>query len=143
MLCNVGVHLFSHKTVSTPGDIYGFHCLDTSPNALGVQWLVNGTLLENIRLENVFQHYNNMSKIADLSFNLPLEHNDTTVQCISSENASSEIVTLLLQGQLYHHTLCSTVIVDFYQYASSYYKFLHEWWLIFCRNTFCHWIFIC
>ena len=99
----LGVHLFSLKTVSTPGDQFDFHCLDTSLTALSVQWLVNGTLLKNSRLENVFQHYSNLSKTADLYFNLPLEHNVTTIQCIvnfASENITSETVTLLLQGQL-------------------------------------------
>ena len=104
MLCNVGVHLFATKTVGTPGDQFYLHCLDTSRTALGVQWLVNGTLLENSRLENVFQHFNNITKTATLDFDLPLEYNVTTIQCIynfASENMSSETFTLLLQGQTY------------------------------------------
>ena len=99
---NVDVHIFTTKTVSTPSDRFNFHCLDPSRTALSVQWLVNGTLLENSRLENVFQEFNSRSKTADLSFDLPLEHNITTIQCIgnfASENVSSEIITLLLQGQ--------------------------------------------
>ena len=96
--------LFPTKTVGIPGDNFGFLCSDQSLTALtSVQWLVNGTLLENSRLENVFQHFDNISKTADLSFDLPLEHNVTTIQCIGnfvSENVSSETFTLLLQGQL-------------------------------------------
>ena len=95
--------LFPTKTVGIPGDKFAFICTDGSHTALSVQWLVNGTLLENSRLLNVFQEFNNKSKTADLSFDLPLEHNVTTIQCIvnfASENVSSETFTLLLQGQL-------------------------------------------
>ena len=100
---NVGVDIFPSKTVGIPGDNFAFLCVDPSRTALNVQWLVNGTLLENSRLENVFQEYNNRSKTADLIFDLPLEHNVTTIQCIvnfASENVSSETITVLLQGQL-------------------------------------------
>ena len=100
---NVGVNIFLFKTVGIPGDNFAFICSDQSRTALSVQWLVNGTLLENSRLEIVFQEYNNRLKTAELSFNLPLEHNVTTIQCIvnfASENVSSETITLLLQGQL-------------------------------------------
>ena len=100
---NVGVSIFSTKTVGFPGDQFHFICSDPSLTALSVQWLVNGTLLENSRLEIVFQQYNSISKTADLSFDLPLEHNVTTIQCIynfASGNVSSEAITVLLQGQL-------------------------------------------
>ena len=106
ILCYVDVHLFPTKTVGVPGDNFGFLCTNPSRTALSVQWLVNGTLLENSRLVNVFQHFDGRSIVAELSFNLPLEHNVTTIQCIynfASENtsyASSETITLLLQGQL-------------------------------------------
>ena len=102
-IANEEVLFFYSKTIGTPGDHFGFICIDPSRTALGVQWLVNGTLLENSTLVNVFQHYSNISKIADLDFNLPLEHNVTTIQCIgnfASGNVSSETITLLLQGQL-------------------------------------------
>ena len=100
---NVGVDILPSKTVGIPDDNFDFFCLDPSRTALSVQWLVNGTLLENSRLVNVSQYYNSISKTAELSFDLPLEHNVTTIQCIgnfASENVSSETITLLLQGQL-------------------------------------------
>ena len=100
---NVGVNIFFPKTVGIPGDNFAFVCVDPSRNALSVQWLVNGTLLENSTLEDVFQQYNSISKTADLSFNLPLEYNVTTIQCIyifASGNVASETIILLLQGQL-------------------------------------------
>ena len=99
---NVGVDIFPSKTVGVPGDNFGFLCTNPSRTALSVQWLVNGTLLENSTLEIVFLDFNSKSKTADLSFHLPLEHNVTTIQCIgnfASENVSSETITLLLQGQ--------------------------------------------
>ena len=101
---NVDVNLFSSKTVGVPDDNFAFFCTNPSRTVLGVQWLVNGTLLENGTLVIVFQDFNSRSKTADLFFDLPLEHNVTTIQCIgnfASENVSSEIITLLLQGQLY------------------------------------------
>ena len=100
---NVGVIIFSSKTVGIPDDNFAFICTDLSRTALSVQWLVNGTLLENSTLEIVLQEFNSISKTAELSFNLPLEHNVTTIQCIgnfATENVSSETITLLLQGQL-------------------------------------------
>ena len=102
-IMNVGVNLFPSKTVGVPGDNFAFFCSDPSRTALSVQWLVNGTLLENGTLVNVFQEYNDRSKTADLFFDLPLEHNVTTIQCIrnfASENVSSKTITVLLQGQL-------------------------------------------
>ena len=100
---NVGINILSTKTVGIPDDYFDFVCINPSRTALSVQWLVNGTLLENSRLENVFQAFNSISKTADLSFDLPLEHNLTTIQCIgnfASGNVSSETITVLLQGQL-------------------------------------------
>ena len=100
---NVGVNIFPSKTVCIPGDRIPFFCSDPSRTAMSVKWLVNGTLLENSGLEIVFQYFDNITKRATLIFDLPLEHNVTTIQCIynfASENVSSETVTLLLQGQL-------------------------------------------
>ena len=99
---------FLHRCVARKftiftSDNFDFACFDPSRAALSIQWLVNGTLLENSRLVNMFREYNDRSKTADLSFDLPLEHNLTTIQCIgnfASENVSSESITLLLQGQL-------------------------------------------
>ena len=99
----IGVNIFPSKTVGVPGDNIAFLCSDPSRTALSVQWLVNGTLLENSRLVNVYHEFNTRSKSAELYFDLSLEHNVTTIQCIynfASENVSSETITLLLQGQL-------------------------------------------
>ena len=90
-------------TIGVPDDNFHFLCTNPSRTALSVQWLVNGTLLENGTLVNMFQEFNTRSKTADLFFDLPLKHNFTTIQCIYnfvSENVSSETFTLLLQGQL-------------------------------------------
>ena len=100
---NLDVKIFPKAVVAISGNNIAFVCTDQSHTALSVQWLVNGTLLENSRLEIVLQEFNSRSKTADLSFNLPLEHNVTTIQCIvnfASENVSSETITVLLQGQL-------------------------------------------
>ena len=98
---NVGVNIFPSETVvGIPGDNFDFHCMDPSRTALSVQWLVNGTLLENSELEIEFQEFNSRSKTADLSFDLPLEHNTTTIQCIYSFVSENVTITVLLQGQL-------------------------------------------
>ena len=97
------VTLSPSESVGIPGDIFFHFCTDSSRTALGVQWLVNGTLVENIRLVNLFQTYDNVSKIARIVFDLPLEHNVTTIQCIynfATKNVSSNSSTILLQGQL-------------------------------------------
>ena len=101
---NVGADIFPLETiVGIPNDSFYFFCTDPSHTALSVQWLVNGTLLENSTLVNFFQDFNSRSKSAELYFDLPLEHNVTTIQCIYSfvsEIVSSETITVLLQGQL-------------------------------------------
>ena len=89
--------------VGVPDDNFAFFCYDLSRTASSVQWLVNGTLLENSTLMNVYHEFNTRSKSAELYFDLPLEHNVTTIQCIynfASEDVSSETITVLLQGQL-------------------------------------------
>ena len=97
---NVGADIFTLETVvGIPDDHFYFFCTNPSRTALSVQWLVNGTLLENSRLMNVFQEFNNVSKTAELYFDLPLEHNVTTISAfttLASENVSSETITLLL-----------------------------------------------
>ena len=101
---NVGVDILpSEDVVGIPGDRPLFICKDPSNTALSLQWLVNGTRLENSGLVNVYQAYDRRYTVAYLFFDLPLEHNVTTIQCIgnfASENVSSETVTLLLQSQL-------------------------------------------
>ena len=97
------MNLFTSQTIGIPGDNFVFLCTNPSHTALSVQWLVNGTLLENSRLVNVSQEFDIGSKTGELSFNLSLKHNLTTIQCIGNfvcENVSSETITLLLQGQL-------------------------------------------
>ena len=100
MLVNVGVDIFPSETsIGIPGEKIYFTCTDPSSTALGAQWLVNGTLLENSGLVNVFEAYNRRSKKAYLFFDLPLEHNDTTIQCIfnfATGHVSSEIITVLI-----------------------------------------------
>ena len=101
--------LFTHGNIGLPNERFYFICTDPSRNALGFQWIINGTLLENITLINLSKHYNPKTRTAELLFNLPLEHNLTTIQCIANfatENVSSESFTLLLQGQLKLYNLC-------------------------------------
>ena len=66
-----------------------------------VTWLLNGTELESLGLDNVNPSF--VFGIGSLRFtNLDLEYNHTTIQCRgqlqSGRNITSESVVLLMQG---------------------------------------------
>ena len=66
-----------------------------------MQWLINGTQLENLNLSNVNAMFSNGVGRLEI-FHIPLEYNDTTIQCIANfgnRNEPSNILTLLVQGQ--------------------------------------------
>ena len=71
---------------------------------VGVQWLVNGTRVEDLNLgDDVVVEFSLAREEGNLLFrNIPAEYNETTIQCganYSSGNSStSDNVTLLLQG---------------------------------------------
>ena len=102
---NVGVDISPHETVtSIPGQRVFFNCVKHSKDAqLNVFWKINGTLLNKSKLMIVFEGYDRINGMAHLVFILPLRYNFTTIQCVymyHKGNVSSEIVTVLLQGQL-------------------------------------------
>ena len=68
-----------------------------------MQWLINGTLLENLNLSNVNARFSRGVGRLEIS-RIPLEYNGTTIQCIANfenRNEPSNILTLLVQGKSY------------------------------------------
>ena len=87
------------------GDTNAFSC--TSDPETTVEWLVNGTLLEEpypmgITITEIMIP-NNIIIGGSLSYNnVPLDYNGTTVQCIATTNGNvkrTNIGTLLVQGK--------------------------------------------
>ena len=80
------------------GDNGFFTC--TSTIEITVEWLVNGTLLEELYPMGVTTQTFGVG--GSLNFNnVPLDYNGTTVQCIANTNGNvrrTNIGTLLVQG---------------------------------------------
>ena len=86
------------EVIATQGGSIRFNCL--SPGAVGVEWLVNGTSLENLNLNNVTAEFaEGIGGVLTLT-NLPVEYNMTRITCILT--GTSQVVNttfiLLLQG---------------------------------------------
>ena len=88
--------------ISIPGGDARFLCLSSS--AVGVEWLVNGTLLENLNLNNVTTEYAEGIGGALSITNLLVDYNMTRITCKVDESSSVFNATslLLLQG-IYTH----------------------------------------
>ena len=93
--------------MATTGGSATFKCLATNENSLSeVQWLVNGTALENLNLTNVDAQFNAGHTIGTLKFRaIPQRYNGTRIKCRamlssgSSTPMSSDITSkILLQG---------------------------------------------
>ena len=71
---------------------------------VGVQWLVNGTRVEDLNLgDDVVVEFSLAREKGNLLFrNIPAEYSETTIQCrvnySSKTSSTSDTVTLLLQG---------------------------------------------
>ena len=100
ILVIVGADNLVGTYVSTPGGDAIFSCLSSS--AVGVEWLVNGTLLETTvtSVFNVTTEF--LERIGgELTFtHLPVEYNMTRITCKVNESSSVTNSTslLLLQG---------------------------------------------
>ena len=94
--------------ISTPGGSAEFRCIVEQPTILGIQWIVNGSLLENLRLTGVTTEISMRFGIGVLIFeNLPMEYNETTIRCRArfftssggqDTSTSPGATLLLLQG---------------------------------------------
>lgn len=87
------VYTFSINTVevlpvhqvyrSVPGGDATFRCTSYSQTITGVQWLVNGTHLENLNLTNVTKDFNAIGRgVGTLKFkNLPVDYDRIRIRC--------------------------------------------------------------
>ena len=95
--------------VTTPGGSARFTCSGTG--LTGIQWLVNGTLLENLNLTNVTAAFRQsvVGGIGVLTFeNVLFEYNETTIRCSDSSSRTSQVQSkLLIQGNPCFEKGCS------------------------------------
>ncbi len=86
--------------VSVQGGVAEFLCSADFITVTGVQWLLNGTALQDLNLSNVTTMFNNIG--GSLAFtNLPLEYNMTCIVCAANTSSgviTSNSVSLLIQG---------------------------------------------
>lgn len=98
-----------------------FYCtLETanfSNRVVGVQWLVNGTQLENLHLMNVTEGFTTVGiGLGMLNFtNLPVSYNMTRIQCnatlTSGETSlSTNSVVLLIFPGAHCNSICTIII---------------------------------
>ncbi len=69
-----------------------------------VEWLINGTQLEDLSLTNVETEFSQLTRQGTLVFsNISVEYNNTNIQCRATlsngETLNSNIIPLLVQGE--------------------------------------------
>lgn len=103
---HIGFPSLEGQAISFIGGRASFSCfLD---GILSVQWLMNGTELEELNLTDVIVEFDNMRTTGNLLFtDLPLAFNGTTIQCRVTLSSGSEAVSgnmfiLLIQGLFIH-----------------------------------------
>ena len=71
-----------------------FSCFIVDAAAMSVEWLINGTSLDNLMLSNVSQEF-----VIGLRFEyVPKEYNNTRISCIGNGVLSTENSRLRVQG---------------------------------------------
>ncbi len=101
------VRLSSSGDVFIPGVNPVFNCgaaSDVTITITSVQWLINGTPLEDLSLTNVETEFSPISEQGTIVFNnISVEYNNTNIQCRATlsngETVDSNNVTLLVQGE--------------------------------------------
>ncbi len=98
------VTLSSSGNVFIPGDSAIYNCASPSGTITSVEWLINGTLLEDLSLTNVVTEFSQLTKQGTLRFNdISVEYNNTNIQCRANlsngETVDSNNSTLLVQGK--------------------------------------------
>ena len=85
------------------GDSATFAC--TNPSSVSVEWLLNETSLTSLQLDDVIQAFGVVGnvRIGSLQFrNIPMEYNNTRIQCIVNTTSQGVILspnaTLVVQG---------------------------------------------
>ncbi len=107
-MCNffylILVRLSSSGDVFIPGVNPVFNCgaaSDATITIASVQWMINGTRLEDLSLINVETEFSQISGQGTLVFrNITEEYNNTNIQCrANGTTVDSNNVTLLVQGK--------------------------------------------
>ncbi len=98
------VLLTSTSPVFVPGNNPIYNCGSSSVTVTSVQWLINGTQLEDLSLTNVETEFNQQTSQGILLFNnISVEYNNTNIQCRATldngETVDSNNLTLLVQGE--------------------------------------------
>ncbi len=96
----------STNNVLIPGEIPIYNCASSSATITitSVEWLINGTRLEDLSLTNVETDFSQVARQGILLFNnLSVEYNNTNIQCRATlsngETVDSNNVALLVQGK--------------------------------------------
>ncbi len=96
----------SNGNVFIPGEIPIFNCATSSRTITitSVEWLINGTQLEDLSLTNVETEFSQLFRQGLLGFNnISVEYNNTNIQCrvtlSNGETVDSNNSTLLVQGE--------------------------------------------
>ena len=87
--------------VSTIGGSALFICFPSSGAATGIQWLVNGSLVNISSSRHVTLRHTSIRTALEF-MNIPVKFNMTTIQC-RDERTTSIAAMLLLQGQQTMH----------------------------------------
>ncbi len=94
----------SSGSVFILGDNPTYNCASSSDIITSVEWLVNGTRLEDLSLTNVETEFSQLSRQGTLVFmNISVEYNNTNIQCRATlsngDIVDSNNDTLLVQGE--------------------------------------------
>ncbi len=93
-----------YNIIRIQGDDSRFNCLSTSVTFISVEWLINGTRLEDLSFTNVETPFTAAATVETLLFNnISVEYNNTNIQCRATydngDTADSNNITLLVQGE--------------------------------------------
>ncbi len=94
----------SNGDVFFPGRDPVLNCASLSGTITSVEWLINGTRLEDLSLTNVETQFIELFRQGGLVFNnISVEYNNTNIQCRATlsngETVDSNYFTLLVQGE--------------------------------------------
>ncbi len=94
----------STGNVFIPGRNPVLSCASISDTITSVEWLINGTPLEDLSLTNVETQFIELFRQGGLVFNnISVEYNNTNIQCRATlsngETVDSNNFTLLVQGE--------------------------------------------
>ncbi len=90
--------------VFIPGANPTYNCASLSRTITSVEWLINGTRLEDLNLTNVQREFSQLSRQGTLIFNnVSVEYNNTNIQCRATlsngTTVDSTTSTFLVQGE--------------------------------------------